>query len=542
MSDSAPIFEPPTKPATPVPERTIAFTDPAALKASGSGSFDLAPQPTPPPDAPLPPPNPDESTVEYQALPEQKKSVKELPVLGGYEVLEKIGHGGMGAVFRAKQIKTGKEVALKVLSRHLSDNPTYVARFYREASVFDKLEHPHIINCYDFGESQGLHYLALEYVDGGTLQQTIDRVKKLPLGDALHVTLACAYALEHAHERNLIHRDIKPENVLISKKGVVKLADLGLAKPVDDDMALTRSGVGAGTPQFMAPEQMRNARDVNGQADIYALGCMLYYMATGVKPFKADSLLHLIELKEATKFTPLHENCPHAPPELARIIQRMLARSLNTRYESISTVIEDLEALGLTNSRLSFIEGEAAKLSKSARQKQTEGPVVPGQSGRMLAPTASGKFKVPTASGKSPAPTTSGKFTAPTGEVWYVSLSHAEGKRRVKKMTAGQIIEMLQKQQFSLATEISRESNTGYAAVKTYKEFAPFCIPPTPPPYHVPQPVSPKATHMPHRPPTQITHWEEPPPASFMQRYGGLVIGGILFLLMVTVLVVMLAR
>jgi eukaryotic-like serine/threonine-protein kinase len=522
MSDTPPIIEPPATPA-PVPDQTIAFTDPAAAKAKGgSGSFDVdpalwAPEPEAPTNAP--PADPD-ATTEYKVyVAQEKKPGKEILILGGYEVLEKIGHGGMGAVFRAKQVDTGKEVALKVLTRNLGDNKTYVARFYREAEVMNQLEHPHIIHCFGVGESHGLHYLAMELVEGGTLQQNIDRIGKFPLGDALHVTLACAYALEHAHERNLIHRDIKPENVLISKKGVVKLADLGLAKPMDDDMALTRSGVGAGTPQFMAPEQMRNARDVNGQADIYALGCMLYYMAAGVKPFKADSLMHLIELKEATKFTPLHEHCPQSPPALQRIIQRMLVKSLSTRYASISTVIEDLQALGLANARLSFFGTEATALPKSARMKVTDGPVVPGQSG---------KFK---------APNLSGKFTVPTGEVWFVSQSRVEGKRRVKKMIAAQIIEQLQQKQLDPDTEISREANGEYAPAHTIPEFADYCPRPNPRPHPKPVPAAPKATLTPHRQPTQISHWEEPS-QSFSHLYGGLVIGGVLALVLLVILMI----
>lgn len=514
MSDSAPTFEVPPPPAPGVPDRTIAFTNPAAADAANSG-FDLTPLASPPP--PKEAADPD-ATTDYKALPPPmpRKSGRELPVLGGFEVLEKIGHGGMGAVFRAKQLSTGKEVALKVLSRQLAENKTYVARFYREAQVMRQLEHPHIINCYAVGESDGLHYLAMEYVDGGTLQQALDRVKKMSLGDALHVTLACAYALEHAHERNLIHRDIKPENVLITRTGVVKLADLGLAKPMDDDMALTRSGVGAGTPQFMAPEQMRNARDVNGQADIYAMGCMLYYMAAGCRPFRAESLLQLIELKESTKFTPLHEHCPEAPPELERIIRRMLVRSLSARYASISTVIDDLERLGLANAKLSFIGQDAAPLPKSARIK-TAGPVVPGASGRFQGATASGKFKAPGA----------GKMAVPTGEIWYVCTELlGAGKRRVKKMTAGQIIEQLQQQTFSPATEISRHVKHGYVAVQTYPEFADHC-----PRAETPAPPPPRATHAPQRHhTTQVSHWEEPQP-SFMRQYGGLVIAGILFLM-----------
>src|SRR5262249_4732620 len=154
-------------------------------------------------------------------------------VLGEFEVQKKLGQGGMGFVFKARQTSLDREVALKVLARHLADNKEYVARFYREAKVMAKLDHENIIRCFSVGESHGLHYMAMEYVDGGSLQNWLDKLGKFSVGDAVHATLAVARGLQHAHDQNLVHRDVKPDNALITKKGQIKVADLGLAKPQD---------------------------------------------------------------------------------------------------------------------------------------------------------------------------------------------------------------------------------------------------------------------------------------------------------------------
>lgn len=386
-------------------------------------------------------------------------------ILGDFSIVQKLGQGGMGAVFKAKQLSLDRDVALKVLARHLVDNKEFVARFYREAQVMAKLEHPHIIHCYGVGEAHGLHYLAMEYVDGGSLQSWLDKLGRLSVGDALLVTIAAAEALDHAHELNLVHRDIKPDNVLITKRGVVKIADLGLAKPMGDDLSLTQSGVGAGTPHYMAPEQMRNARDVDGRADIYALGAMLYVMLTGEKPFRGTSLVELIKEKETGRFTPARRINPEVPERLDLMIDKMLAKNLTARYQKCHEIIQDLESLGLAHTTLSFIEGAASP--KSVRMRVA--PAV-----RAAAPAKpSVPDKPPATSGKIPG---GGKATAAEGnEIWYVTTSMEGGKRKVKKMTTNDIIQAIKNREIDSRMEASRQINAGYRAIASHSEFEYHC-------------------------------------------------------------------
>src|SRR5262249_21613680 len=159
------------------------------------------------------------------------------------------------------------------------------------------------------------------------------RQGKLAVGDALHLVLATAAALQHAHEQNLIHRDVKPDNILLTRKGVVKVADLGLAKARSEDLDLTRTGTGAGTPYYMAPEQARNAKYVDGRSDIYALGCMLYCFLVGKLPFEGDTALALIQAKEVGKFPPVRKSVPEVPERLDLIIDKMLAKNPQHRYQ-----------------------------------------------------------------------------------------------------------------------------------------------------------------------------------------------------------------
>ena len=393
---------------------------------------------------------PTDGEVDALLSADPKKQIQQPIRLGDYEITKKLGQGGMGAVFKARQLSLDREVALKVLAKHLADNQEFVQRFYREAKVMAKLDHENIIRCYGVGQDKGLHFLAMEFVDGGSVQSWLDKLGRLSVGDALHVTLACAYALEHAHELKLIHRDIKPDNALITKKGVVKLADLGLAKPTDDDLALTQTGVGAGTPHFMAPEQMRNAKDVDGRADLYALGCQLYYLLTGEKPFKGTALVELIKEKEIGRFTSARKLNPDVPDRLDLIIDKLICKSLTARYQTCTELIKDLEGLGLANPVLSFLGPEAQKQSSIRKS-------IP-----VTAPTAT------------PGPTQAAKpppQERPTGDQWFVSIGFQDGKRRVKKMTTGQILEAIKTKAFDAKVEVSRQANTGYRALGAIPEF-----------------------------------------------------------------------
>ena len=164
------------------------------------------------------------------------------------------------------------------------------------------LEHPNIISAFAVDEAEGAHYVAMEYVDGHTLQKWLDRLGRFEVADALSIVIDCARALEYAHHQGMVHRDIKPENVLIDRRGTVKVGDLGMVKTVDESMDLTQTGHAVGTPWYMPLEQARNAKDVSGQCDIYALGCVLYALLTGAPPFVGRTIVDVIQAKEIGTF------------------------------------------------------------------------------------------------------------------------------------------------------------------------------------------------------------------------------------------------
>lgn len=202
------------------------------------------------------------------------------------EVLELIGHGGMGAVYKARQPKLDRLVAVKVLPRETAGDPAFAERFAREARALARLSHPHIVPVYDFGEAGELFCFIMEYVDGVNLREMI-RGQKLSPAEALAIVPQICEALQYAHDEGFVHRDIKPENILIDKRGRVKIADFGLAKllfPAADDYTLTRPQQVMGTPQYMAPEQIETPLQVDHRADIYSLDVVFYEMLTGELP------------------------------------------------------------------------------------------------------------------------------------------------------------------------------------------------------------------------------------------------------------------
>lgn len=255
-------------------------------------------------------------------------------VLGGYRLLRKLGEGGMGAVYQAEHVETGKPAAVKVMSQSLTNNPAFLHRFRREQEVMAKLDHPNVLRWYAAGESDGTQYLVMELVDGGTLHSWRKKLGSFSVGDALHVVIRTAYGLMHAHNHQLVHRDVKPDNVLLTRDGEIKVADLGLAKAVHDEVSVTRTGTGAGTPLYMGPEQFRDAKNVDHRTDIYALGCMLYVFLTGQQPFAGETYVEMFKAKMKGTFTPAGKLNPAVPPQLDRILDKMMAATPELRYGS----------------------------------------------------------------------------------------------------------------------------------------------------------------------------------------------------------------
>jgi tRNA A-37 threonylcarbamoyl transferase component Bud32 len=273
-----------------------------------------------PADAPIPP----TSTAE---IPSLERVAAAFPQL---EVLELIGRGGMGFVFKARQPHLDRFVALKLLPERLARDPQFTERFNREGRVLAKLHHPNIVSIFDFGRTEEFYFLIMEYVDGVNLRQAMQAGRFSP-AEALSIVPKICEALQYAHEQGVLHRDIKPENILLDAKGRVKIADFGIAKLVGEEAAqatLTNTGAALGTPHYMAPEQLEKPSQVDQRADIYSLGVVFYEMLTGELPIG--------------RFAPPSSKTPvsHA---LDEIVFRALERDREKRYQSAGQVKTEVE-------------------------------------------------------------------------------------------------------------------------------------------------------------------------------------------------------
>ncbi len=252
------------------------------------------------------------------------------PLFPQLEIIELLGRGGMGTVYKARQPKLNRFVALKIISAEAGADPQFAERFQREAQALAKLNHPNIVSVFDFGESEGLFYFLMEFVDGANLR-TLIRSGEMKPEAALALIPAFCDALQYAHDEGVVHRDIKPENVLVDKKGRVKIADFGLAKLLgheSNDHSLTMSGMTLGTPRYMAPEQMDKPETVDHRADIYSLGVVFYEMLTGEVPMG--------------RFAPPSEKV-RIDVRLDEIVLHALERDADRRYQHVSQVRDDVE-------------------------------------------------------------------------------------------------------------------------------------------------------------------------------------------------------
>jgi serine/threonine-protein kinase len=474
LKEQGEFMESSSKDNTPAKAQPKTPSQPPAADLGGTQAF----QPAPPggssgfqlgdmqsTQAHVPTRGPSEATqTPAPASPLAKSGIQEQKIqsLGDYRLVKKLGAGGMGAVYKATQISLERDAAVKVLFKHLAEDPSFVERFQREARIMAKLDHPNVLRCYGVGEQHGWHFFAMEYIDGGSMESWLQKLGRLSVGDALYVIIACAEGLQHAHEQNMIHRDIKPDNILLTKKGVVKVADMGLAKAREgENVSLTRTGTGAGTPLYMSPEQARDAKHVDQRTDIYSLGCMLYTFLTGKQPFQGETYVELLEAKEKGKYPPAKKTNPEVPERLDLIIDKMLVKELKFRYESCAQVIKDLRELGLANKTLSFFETDTATAMPAAGTKT--GTVAPKSTA--VAP------KVPAKAGAGP----KGAVPAPAEKEdrnwWYVSYETKEGKLVNRKCTTAQVKELLKDKNFDLKAQVSHNKDGPYRSLATVPEF-----------------------------------------------------------------------
>ncbi len=269
-------------------------------------------------------------------------------VWGEYVVLDKIGKGGMGQVLLARHRRMDRQVALKLLPAAATKSKESVQRFEREVKAAARLNHPHIVTAYDAGEQDGRFYLAMEYVAGQDLSQQLRQQGALSLVEAVNLTLQAAKGLSYAHAKGIVHRDIKPANMLVDADGTLKILDMGLARLTgdqDEAEGLTQSGAAMGTADYMAPEQARNTRHADARSDIYSLGCTLYRLLTGEAPFAGETFVEKILAHQGESFPKLQDKHQNVPAELETLLQKMVAKSPDDRYQTMDEVAAALELL-----------------------------------------------------------------------------------------------------------------------------------------------------------------------------------------------------
>lgn len=278
-----------------------------------------------------------------KSIKETKAAVHQIP---GYKILGKLGAGAMAIVYEAKQLSLNRTVAIKVLPKRFTQNPEYVERFYKEGQAAGKLNHNNIVQAFDVGEAGGYHYFVMEYVEGKTIHDDLAAGKIFSEDETLDIIIQVARALNHAHSCGLIHRDVKPKNIMINTAGVVKLADMGLARETTDiEAAQSEAGKAYGTPYYIAPEQIRGKIDIDGRADIYGLGATFYHMVTGRVPFMADDPTDVMRKHLKEQLIPPDHINTSLSAGISEVIEVMLAKRREDRYNNTEELLTDLLAV-----------------------------------------------------------------------------------------------------------------------------------------------------------------------------------------------------
>ena len=269
--------------------------------------------------------------------------------IGKYRIERRLGEGGMGTVYLALDSELKRHVALKLLRQERAGNPTLVKRFQAEAKTAAALKHKNVVAVYEAGQVDGFTFIAMEYVDGIDVHDLVQRREVIPVRRSISIIKQVASALQHAYERGVVHRDIKPSNLLIQRDGTVKLADLGLARIIDEssDAGITRDGTTVGTVDYMSPEQARNSRSADTRSDIYSLGCAWYHMLTGEPPYADGGLTQRLRLHAEGKPPDPRDLNPKVPEGIVAILNRMMAKNPDERYPTPAEVIKELDKVSL---------------------------------------------------------------------------------------------------------------------------------------------------------------------------------------------------
>ncbi len=321
--------------------------------------------------------------------------------LGPYRVVAPLGEGGMAAVYRAYQPGMDRFVAIKILPRHLASDPTFVGRFGQEAKLIAKLQHPHILPVFDFGQAEGYTYIVMPLVEAGTLTMTLQG-QPLPLDRIRIIVSQIGDALDYAHAHGLVHRDVKPSNVLLDERGNCLLTDFGIAKMVEGTSKFTATGGLIGTPAYMSPEQGAG-ETVDRRSDIYSLGVMLYEMATGRTPFNAETPVAIVIKHINDPLPPPRRLNPTLPESLERVILRALAKHPDDRFQTAADMVGALQAALPAGGHVSVAPApsttEIAPTPSRAECVSAASPFAPvtatREAARPVPPAASGGRRVP---------------------------------------------------------------------------------------------------------------------------------------------------
>ena len=289
-------------------------------------------------------------------------------VIGGdrYEILEKIGSGGMADVFKAKDHRLNRFVAVKILKAEYSGDTSFVAKFRGEAQSCAGLTHPNIVSVFDVGDDGDLHYIVMELIQGITLKRFIERKGKLDVKEAVGIAIQIAQGLDAAHQNHVVHRDIKPQNILISREGKVKVADFGIAKAATTN-TVNQSPVGS--VHYLSPEQARGGYS-DERSDIYSLGVTIYEMLAGRVPFTGDSSVSVALLHIQGEATPLSELNPDVSPALEKIVQKCMQKKPERRYMTAGELISDLKA-AIVNPNGNFVKMNPVVVTDSPTRQMT---------------------------------------------------------------------------------------------------------------------------------------------------------------------------
>src|SRR5512136_2944521 len=266
-------------------------------------------------------------------------------MIGPYRIIEQIGLGGMATVYKAYQASMDRYVAVKVLPRQFAEDPSFVGRFEQEARTIAKLEHPHILPVHDYGEQEGVTYLVMRFVGGGTLKDLITGRGPLSSDEMLRIMEQVGGALGYAHSQGVIHRDINPSNVLIDSRGDCFLTDFGIARLVAGATEFTATGRVVGTPAYMAPEQGMGEK-ADARSDIYALGVILYEMATGRVPYEAETPLAVLMKHAGAPLLPPRQIRSDLPESMERVILKALSKAPDDRFQRIEDLLAALRQTG----------------------------------------------------------------------------------------------------------------------------------------------------------------------------------------------------